>query len=85
MEANSSYLIPRNFTCVGYKESEEHIFKTMTSRKPFPLQNHRSLKEILASFRPESLKQLAASLFSVYFTIYCTQQVVWPYGSSFRL
>ena len=48
MEANSSCLILRTFACVGYKESEEHIF---ISRKPFPLQNHRSLKEMLASCR----------------------------------
>ena len=39
LEANSSCLILRNFACVGYKESEEHIFKTKTSRKPFPLHN----------------------------------------------
>ena len=66
MEANSSCLIVRTFACVGYKKSEEHIF---ISRKPFPLQNHRSLKEILASCRPESSKRLAASLFNVYITI----------------
>ena len=66
MEGNSSCLILRTFACVGYKESEEHIF---ISRKPFPLQNHRSLKEMLASCRPESLKRFAASLFNVYFTI----------------
>ena len=48
MEANSSCLILRTFASVGYKESEEHIF---ISRKPFPLQNHRSLEEMLASCR----------------------------------
>ena len=63
MEANSSCLILRTFACVGYKESEEHIFKTKTDGKPFPLQNHRSLKDILASCRPESSKRLAASFF----------------------
>ena len=66
MEANSSCLILRTFACVGYKESEEHIY---ISKKPFSLQNHRSLKEMLASCRPEIFKRLAASLFNVYFTI----------------
>ena len=60
MEANSSCLILRTLACVGYKESEEHIFKTKTGRKPFPLQNHRSLKDILASCRQEFSKRLAA-------------------------
>ena len=63
MEANSSCLILRTFACVGYKESEEHIFKTKTDREPFSLQNHRSLKDILASCRPESSKRLAAGFF----------------------
>ena len=53
-----------------YKESEEHIFKTKTGRKPFPLQNHNSLQETLSSCRLESSKLLVASLFNVFFTIY---------------
>ena len=49
-----------------YTESEEHISKTKTGRKPFPLQNHHSLQGLLTSCRSESSVEAACSFFVQY-------------------